>query len=219
MALIHEAILKAMKEIEPIAKNGRNEAQRFKFRQLDDVYNSLHGVFVRAGIFSTSEILSSSMEERPTKSGGTSIFRLLDVRYTFYAADGSSVSTTIRGEGADSGDKATSKAMSMAYKYAMLQLFCIPLEGEVDPDSQTIEVKQDVEALQLNGLRAKYGSAIYAKYPDGSDVFSKAERENYAAKFKESVKKLGEYDAIVAAVEEIQDAVNLRLPNKEGELI
>ena len=41
----------------------------------------------------------------------------------------------------DSGDKATNKAMSAAYKYAALQTFCIPTEGDNDADATTHEVK------------------------------------------------------------------------------
>ncbi|MNY54686.1 hypothetical protein D3C86_1905820 [compost metagenome] len=40
----------------------------------------------------------------------------------------------------DSGDKATNKAMSAAYKYAAFQAFCIPTEGDNDADGQTHQV-------------------------------------------------------------------------------
>jgi hypothetical protein len=38
------------------------------------------------------------------------------------------------GEALDESDKATAKAMSGAYKSAMLQVFCIPVIGSEDPD-------------------------------------------------------------------------------------
>lgn len=41
----------------------------------------------------------------------------------------------------DSGDKASNKAMSAAYKYAAIQTFCIPTEGDNDADSTTHEVR------------------------------------------------------------------------------
>ena len=37
----------------------------------------------------------------------------------------------------DSGDKATNKAMSVAFKYACFQVFCIPTEEMRDPDAET----------------------------------------------------------------------------------
>ena len=41
----------------------------------------------------------------------------------------------------DSGDKATNKAMAIAFKYACFQVFCIPTEEmkEQDPDAKTPE--------------------------------------------------------------------------------
>jgi hypothetical protein len=60
------------------------------------------------------------------------------VSYTFMAEDGSSVITSMAGEASDSGDKATSKALSMALKYALFQTFMIPT-GENDPDSEVVE--------------------------------------------------------------------------------
>jgi hypothetical protein len=45
------------------------------------------------------------------------------------------------GEAMDSGDKATNKAMSAAYKYACMQAFSIPTEGDNDADAHTHEVK------------------------------------------------------------------------------
>lgn len=51
------------------------------------------------------------------------------------ADDGSSHIVEVYGEALDSGDKGTAKAMSAAYKLAMLQAFCIPVQDSVDADS------------------------------------------------------------------------------------
>lgn len=40
----------------------------------------------------------------------------------------------------DTGDKATNKAMSIAFKYACFQVFCIPTEEMIDPDAEVHEV-------------------------------------------------------------------------------
>ena len=50
------------------------------------------------------------------------------------------MSCVVVGEGMDSGDKASNKAMSVALKYACFQLFMIPTEEMVDPDAETHEV-------------------------------------------------------------------------------
>jgi hypothetical protein len=89
------------------------------------------------GLFITPEVIDHKREERQTASGGRLLYSILTMRYTMYAPDGSSVAAVVIGEGMDSGDKASNKAMSVAMKYAMFQLFCIPTEEMVDPDSET----------------------------------------------------------------------------------
>ena len=60
---------------------------------------------------------------------------VLRVRYTFYAPDGSHVATITEGEGMDSGDKATAKAMSVSAKYAYAFTFNVPTEDIIDGDA------------------------------------------------------------------------------------
>ena len=63
------------------------------------------------------------------------------IKFTFYAEDGSNIKSVIIGEGLDTGDKATNKAMAIAYKYACFQVFCIPTEDMVDPDAERPELE------------------------------------------------------------------------------
>jgi len=62
------------------------------------------------------------------------------MRYRFIAEDGSHVETDAEGEGMDSGDKSSNKAMAVAHKYALLQAFCIPTKDLDDPDAEVHEV-------------------------------------------------------------------------------
>ena len=57
----------------------------------------------------------------------------------FRSEDGSNVSAVVIGEGMDTGDKATNKAMAIAFKYACFQVFCIPTEEMQDPDAKIPE--------------------------------------------------------------------------------
>lgn len=61
------------------------------------------------------------------------------MKYDICAEDGSRVSSIIYGEGMDMGDKATNKAMAIAYKYLCFQVFCIPTEEMTDPDAESLE--------------------------------------------------------------------------------
>ena len=133
---IFAAVSNAMADISAIAKAKKNQQQGFMYRGIDDAMNALHPVLVKHRLFMTPEVLEHTREERQTKNGGNLIYSILKVRYTLYACDGSSVSAVVIGEGMDSADKSSNKAMAVAMKYAVYQLFCIPTEdmAKDDPD-------------------------------------------------------------------------------------
>ena len=103
--------------------------------------NALNPALVKHKVFVVPEVLEQTREERTSAKNTTLLYSIIKVKYTFYAEDGSSVSATVIGEGMDSGDKATNKAMSIAFKYACFQVFCIPTEEMVDPDAEVHEVE------------------------------------------------------------------------------
>lgn len=139
--MIYKLIGQAIGKIGAIGKDKKNAQQGFMYRGIDQVYNALNPVMAELGIFFCPEVLDQKREERVTKAGSVLTYTILTMRYTAYAPDGSSVSMTVVGEGMDSGDKGCNKAMSVAMKYAMFQLFCIPTEEMRDPDA---DVYKDV---------------------------------------------------------------------------
>lgn len=144
---IHGAMVAVMREIGAIGKDQRNKQQGFNFRGVDDVYNKLHEIMAKHGIFCLPEVLSDRTEERKTSKGNALIYRILKIKYTFVAEDGSSVEAIVIGEGMDSGDKASNKAMSIAHKYALLQVFMIPTAEEKDPDAERPEMADGSDGL------------------------------------------------------------------------
>ena len=130
----------AMREIGAIGKDSKNQQQGFMYRGIDAVYNALNPVMAKLGLFICPEVLEQTREERQGRNGGTLLYSILKIKYTMYAPDGSNVSCVVVGEGMDSGDKASNKAMSVAMKYAAFQLFMIPTEEMVDPDAEVHEV-------------------------------------------------------------------------------
>lgn len=137
---IFETISAVMNDIGAIGKKSKNTTQGFMFRGIDAVMNAINPALVKYKLFIVPEVIEQTREERQTTKGGTLIYSIIKVKYTFYAEDGTSISATVIGEGMDSGDKATNKAMSIAFKYACFQVFCIPTEEMVDPDKESHEV-------------------------------------------------------------------------------
>lgn len=136
--MIYEKLVAIMQETKALGKDSRNQQQGFKFRGIDAVMNHLHPVFARHGVVVIPEVVEDRTEERQTRSGGNLIYRVLKTRYHFTATDGSRVSSTVIGEGMDSGDKAANKAMAVGLKYALTQVLLLPYD-EIDPDSETHE--------------------------------------------------------------------------------
>lgn len=134
---IFQALHGVMNEVGAIGKDRKNQQQGFMYRGIDQVMNALQPAFVKYNIFVVPEVLEQIREERTTSKGAQLLYSILKVKFTFYADDGSNVSATVVGEGMDSADKASNKAMSVAFKYACFQVFCIPTEEMVDPDSET----------------------------------------------------------------------------------
>lgn len=122
-----------------IKKNHRNDSQGsgYSFRGIDDVYNTLAPLLAKNNLVVIPRVMSRTVSQYTTRSGTVMFNVAVTVRYAIASAiDGSKTFAIAPGEASDSGDKATNKAMSAAYKYMMFQLFCIPIDV-LDADAST----------------------------------------------------------------------------------
>jgi len=125
-----------------IGKDRKNTMQGYNFRGIDDMYNALAPLLSRHGLCVLPRTLSRECVERQSAKGGALFYITVEMEFDFVSAeDGSKHTVKMYGEAMDSGDKATNKAMSAAYKYACMQAFSIPTEGDNDADATTHEVK------------------------------------------------------------------------------
>ncbi|MFQ8776893.1 MAG: ERF family protein [Roseburia sp.] len=95
------------------------------------VMNAINPVLTKNHVFIVPEVLEQ--EKRGTdkeRAGGALIYSICRIKYTFYAEDGSFIEAVTVGEGMDSGDKATNKAMAIAFKYACFRSILFPTEIE-----------------------------------------------------------------------------------------
>ena len=124
-----------------ISKDSKNQSQGYAFRGIDQVYGALSPLLSKHGLCILPRVTDRQVIERQNRQGTALFYVTLTVEFDFVAAEDGSKHTVITvGEAMDSGDKASNKAMSAAYKYAAFQAFCIPTEGDNDADSQTHEV-------------------------------------------------------------------------------
>lgn len=142
---VYKSIAAVAGELAPkgISKDSRNQAQGFNFRGIDAVYNALAPLLVKHNLCILPRCISREVVERVNHKGTALFYVTVQAEFDMVSAvDGSKHTVVTFGEAMDSGDKATNKAMSSAYKYAAFQAFCIPTEEtSVDADSETHEVK------------------------------------------------------------------------------
>lgn len=160
-----------------ISKDSKNQAQGFNFRGIDAVYNALAPLLFKHNLCILPRCVERVCVER-TNAKGTALFYVtVQAEFDMVSAiDGSKHTVATFGEAMDSGDKATNKAMSAAYKYAAFQAFCIPTEEtSIDADSETHEVKakfneknafDDLESSEFAGADL----AVIEQFKSAKDV-------------------------------------------------
>ena len=175
---VYQAISAVQKDLstQGISKDRKNmQGSGYAFRGIDDVYNALAPFLAKHGLCILPRVLKRESVERQSKAGGALFYITVEVEFDLVAADGSKHTIKTFGEAMDSGDKATNKAMSAAYKYACMQSFCIPTEGDNDADAQTHQVAPKVEkskGIELDHTKALMASAV--SYENLKDIFKEA---------------------------------------------
>ncbi|MGM8711104.1 ERF family protein [Enterobacter hormaechei subsp. steigerwaltii] len=178
---VYAAISAVAKEMAStgISKDRVNKVQGFNFRGIDQVYNALAPALVTHGLVILPRLTERTCTERINKHGTALFYVVVKAEFDFVSTeDGSTHTVTTYGEAMDSGDKATNKAMSIAYKYAAFQAFCIPTEETaIDADAEVHQVApQDAEAaLREFGDKASLAQSV----------------EELQAAYKETWPKLG----------------------------
>jgi hypothetical protein len=195
---IAQALNEVMKQVGAVKKNDRNASQGFNFRGIDAVVNAVSPALQKYGVIVVPsvedyEYASVEIGKNRTVMGHVKV----KVTYTFIGAAGDAIKATVVGEAMDSGDKATAKAMSVAFRTALLQTLSLPTD-EADPDSQSYERSEKVvvdttalakaigEASELETL-AKLGAYI-TKY---KDAIEPAILETLRISFKEAQTRVG----------------------------
>lgn len=184
-SMIYQKMANILKECKAITKSEKNQQQGFKFRGIDNVMNELHELFARNEVFILQDVKSFEIENRQLKSGSMITYTRATITFRYTTTDGSFVETTNVGEAMDTGDKGMNKAMSIALKYSLLQMFLIPTEEQKDPDATTPEetdfkknAMNDIDnATDMKGLMK-----VWNKYPtlqkDSEFVNSMTEKKN-----------------------------------------
>lgn len=177
---VFEAWSKVMGAVQTIEKSERNRDQGFNFRGIDTVVNAVGPVLREYQVLVIPSAEDITTERYTTAKGTAMKSATVLMRYTVHGPAGDSFSGSAYGEAADSGDKAVSKAQSVAYRVFLLQGLTIPT-NEPDPDASShdrVAFNPEAQAArdELASLCDQVGISIdtamtdYAKANGGQDI-------------------------------------------------
>jgi hypothetical protein len=135
---VHQAMAAVMGDVRSVRKGDVNRQQGFNFRGVDSVVNAIGPAMRTHGVIVTPLVESVSYDDVLTSGEKRQTACRVIVTFKFYGPAGDSVEARVAAEAWDSGDKAAPKAMSVAFRVALLQSFALPTD-EPDPDHDTFE--------------------------------------------------------------------------------
>ena len=127
------------REVRAVGKDQRNQQQNFNFRGVDAVVNAAAPALDKHGVITLpvlEEIEYTTVEVGQKRTPMAHV--RVKVTYRFHGPAGDHLDALVPGEAMDSGDKGTAKAMSVAYRIALIQALNLPTSDE-DPDGKTYE--------------------------------------------------------------------------------
>jgi len=136
---VHERICAVIAEMPGIGKGGRLQGSNgYAFRGIEQMTAALQPLFGKHGLHFVPNVLQFELVDLIVNSKPWQEARLL-VAYRAYGADGDYVDIgPTLGIGRDNSDKAANKAMTAAFKYALLQTFGVSDRAD-DGDSERVE--------------------------------------------------------------------------------
>jgi hypothetical protein len=195
---IAQALSEVMKAVGAIAKKDKNTAQGFNFRGIDSVVNAVSPALQKFGVVVVPSVEEYDYQTVEIGRNRTAMGHVrVKVTYTFIGVNGDTIKATVVGEAMDSGDKATAKAMSVAFRTALLQSLSLPTD-EVDPDAHSYERSSADDVLAPEALIAKINqsttieslSEVGQYITANKDAYPVGLLDQFRTKFKEQQSKL-----------------------------
>lgn len=188
-----EALSAVMGDVLAVGKDAHNVQAGYAARSIDGVLNAVAPALRKHNVVVTPNVIDAHYQVVPVGRNGTPMRECtLKVRFVFYGPNGDTVEAITMGEALDSGDKATSKAHSMAFKTCLLQALAIPTD-EPDPDETSYE--RAAEPPPPPSMTASQQTSIASKTAALSDDQKKELNTWYKAQRLPKVDKLTEDQA------------------------
>lgn len=160
---IYQRVNAVMNEVDYIQKGEKKVAGQYRFVSHDQVTAALHGPMTKNGIACISNIVEMKQDGNRTEVQLEVAFINIDNPSDMFAVN-------YYGYGIDTSDKGIGKAVSYAFKYALLKTFC--LETGDDPD-QDQEVKYEPPKPKSLEMTEEEQSVYLESFGIDSELFNK----------------------------------------------
>ena len=136
---VHEAVASILADLGPIAKDGVAPGNMggYKFRRVEDITAALKPLFAKYGVLCLPNVMQRVESQRATAKGGVMFCVDLEICFRFVGPQGDELAANVWGQGTDSGDKATQKAVTSAFKTMLSVVFCIS-DSESDAEAHDV---------------------------------------------------------------------------------
>lgn len=171
---IARAVCRVMAALESLPKDGHNAFSNYEFTTEAMIANTLRPMMAKEGLalipFNTEITNSEQLGDKMRRVTIAGRFRLVH-------ASGGSINVEVPGEGMDSLDKSTAKALTQSYKYALLQIFCAGRGDDGDTGKGYETPKTSENAAVRSAAQADEAEAASHKRPTYIFTFGKHKDE------------------------------------------
>ncbi len=185
---IYQRINLVMQEVDYIQRGEKKVAGQFRYVSHDQVSSTLHGPMTKHGIACIPSVVEMRQDGNRTEI-------MLEVTFINIDNPSDMFSVVYWGYGVDSSDKGIGKAISYAFKYALLKTFV--LETGDDPDQDQ--------------------ASVYEPPKPKIQEVTPEELEEYICSFGEDASKFTDYVTFVATAKKCNPADAVALCKKGGD--
>lgn len=157
------ALADVIDSLPSIGRDGRASAQQggYAYRGIEQITKAVAPLFAKHGIVFIPQVLSVEIRDLTVNSKPWTD-TILTVRYRICGPGGPEdyVEATVVGIGRDNADKGANKALTQAFKYALIQTLCIAdskddNDGHADEADAHHDAHPDVDGRAIAALRER----------------------------------------------------------------
>lgn len=137
-------LVKVIGQVTNVPKNGFNDFHKYAFARAEDVLAVLRASMAQNGLAAHTTVLDHETEQISGKEIRTSVVLAVSV---VDSESGEACTSYYVGQGVDKGDKAYYKAYTGALKYALQQMFLLPMGDDPEGDT-TVDQRSSQQPAQ-----------------------------------------------------------------------